>query len=179
MSRILLVAGASVAIYKACDLTSKLSQAGHEVATILTPHAAQLVSPQLFEALSGGPALVNEFGSERRSAMDHVDLARFPELVVVAPCSADLAGRLALGLAPDLASTTLLAVPPSLPRLLCPAMNPVMLASPAVARNLEQLARDGWELLAPTSGHVACGESGPGRLVEPETIAARIEELVG
>lgn len=178
MSRILLCASASVAVYKACDLASKLHQAGHELATVLTPRAAELVSPQLFEAVTNGPASSSEFGRERRGAMDHIELARFAELVVVAPCSADLAGRLANGLAGDLVTTTLLAVAPGVPRLLCPAMNPTMLGNPAVARNLGQLREDGWDVMEPASGHMACGEAGAGRLVEPGEILSRVEALL-
>ena len=81
MSRILLCASASVAVYKACDLASKLTQAGHEVGTLLTPRAAELVSPQLFEAVTGKWALVDEYSERRRGAMDHIDAARLGELV--------------------------------------------------------------------------------------------------
>src|SRR6266853_5595480 len=98
MSQILLVSGASVAIHKACDLASKLTQDGHKVRAILTRSAAKLVSPQLFEALSGEPAYTDEFGEGRKGAMDHIDLARWGECLVVAPCTADLLARLALGL---------------------------------------------------------------------------------
>jgi len=178
MSRILLCASASVAVYKACDLASKLHQAGHELSTLLTPRAAELVSPQLFEAVSGGPAAFDEFGDDRRGAMDHIERARFAELVVVAPCTADLAGRLANGLGGDLVTTALLAVARDVPRLLCPAMNPTMLTHPAVERNLGQLREDGWEVMEPESGHMACGEAGAGRLVEPAAILARVEELL-
>ena len=178
MSRILLCAGASVAIYKACDLASKLVQAEHEVRAVLTPTAARLVSPQLFEALTGEPAQVSEFDEGRRGAMDHIELARFAELVVVAPCTADLAGRIAAGLGDDLVTTVLLAVEPGVPRLVCPAMNPNMLGHPAVTRNLARLAEDGWETLEPEEGHVACGDEGAGRLAEPASIAARIEQLL-
>jgi phosphopantothenoylcysteine decarboxylase/phosphopantothenate--cysteine ligase len=176
VTRILLCASASGAVYKACDLASKLTQAGHEVRAVLTRRAAELVSPQLFEAVSGQPAATSEFGDARRGAMDHIELARWAELVVVAPCTADLAARLALGLGGDLVSTCLLAVEPRVPRLLCPAMNPTMLAHPAVARNLARLGEDGWELVEPEAGHMACGEAGTGRLAEPHAIVARIEE---
>jgi phosphopantothenoylcysteine synthetase/decarboxylase len=178
MSRILLCVSASAAIYKACDLASKLYQAGHELRTLLTPRAAELISPQLFEAVSSGPATSTEFGPGREGAMDHIEVARFAELVVVAPCTADLVGRLAHGLAGDLVSTALLAVSPSVPRLLCPAMNPVMLASAPVQRNLGLLREDGWQMLEPEQGHMACGEQGAGRLVEPARIVARVEELL-
>jgi phosphopantothenoylcysteine synthetase/decarboxylase len=178
VSNILLCASASVAIYKACDLASKLMQAGHRVRTILTPNAARLVNPQVFEAVTGEPAASSEWETDRRTAMDHIDNAKWAELVVVAPASADLVGRIAHGLAGDLVGTTLLAVPSSVPRLLCPAMNPTMLDHPAVARNLAQLVEDGWQLVEPGAGHMACGDVGRGRLAEPAEIAQRIEEAL-
>lgn len=175
MANVLLCASASVSVYKACDLASKLTQAGHVVRTVLTANAARLVSPQLFEAVTGQPAHVTEWGDERRAAMDHIDLARFAEVVVVAPCSADLAARIAHGFADDLVTTVLLAVPASVPRLVCPAMNPNMLANPAVARNFAQLAADGWRTVESETGHMACGDEGRGRLAEPPTIVAAVE----
>src|SRR5262245_327952 len=96
MARVLLAASASVAVYKACDLASKLSQDGHQVRAILTRRAAELVHPQLFEAVTGQPAFTDEFGAARKSAMDHIELAKWGELLVVAPASADLVARLAL-----------------------------------------------------------------------------------
>ncbi len=178
MSRILLCASASAALYKACDLASQLTQEGHEVPVLLTPSAAQLVSAQQFEAVTGQPARVTEFGDQRLGAMDHIDFATGLGAVVVAPCTAALAGRIALGLATDLVTTTLLAVPAGVPRLVCPAMNPHMLAQPAVARNLAQLVEDGWERMEPEAGHLACGEQGPGRLADPERIARRVLEIL-
>lgn len=174
MSQVLLAVSASVSIYKACDLASKLTQAGHQVRTVLTENGAKLVSPQLFSAVTGEVAQSSEWGSEARTAMDHIDLARWADLCVVAPATASLCARLAHGIAEDLVSTTLLAFEPNKPRILCPAMNPVMLASPAVARNLAQLAADGWEVLEPGSGHMACGEAGSGRLPEPAEILERV-----
>lgn len=174
MARILLAAAASVAVYKACDLASSLTQDGHKVRAILTAKAARLISPQLFEAVSGEPAYTDEFEAGRKSAMDHIELARWGECLVVAPCSADLAARLALGLGDDLVTTTALALSRSVPRLLCPAMNPEMLDHPAVRRNLEQLQGDGWNLLQPDAGRMACGAEGRGRLPDPQAIAAWI-----
>ncbi|MEM1449338.1 MAG: flavoprotein [Planctomycetota bacterium] len=175
MSDVLLCCSASVSVYKACDLASKLSQAGHRVRTVLTNNAARMVSPQLFEAVTGEPAFVSEWGDDRKAAMDHIDLSKFADLVVVAPCSADLAARLAHGLADDLVTTTLLAVPAGVPRLVCPAMNPNMLEHPAVRRNFAQLGEDGWQLVDAEAGHMACGDVGSGRLAEPPTIVAAIE----
>ena len=176
MTRVLLAASASVAIYKACDLASRLTQDGCEVRAILTRSAARLISPQLFEAVSGEPAYTSEFDETRRSAMDHIELARWGELFLAAPASADLVGRLAHGLADDLVTTTALALGADVPRLLCPAMNPNMLSQPAVARNLGMLREDGWSVLEPEAGHVACGDDGRGRLPDPARIADWVRE---
>jgi len=116
--RILLGVSASVAIYKACDLSSRLAQREDEVRCVLTPNAAKLVAPQLFEAVSGHPAYVDEFSAERRGAMDHIELGRWAELLVLAPASADLIGQLAGGLAGCLLTTVVLAADPAVPRLL-------------------------------------------------------------
>jgi phosphopantothenoylcysteine decarboxylase/phosphopantothenate--cysteine ligase len=177
VTRILLGAGASVAVYKACDLASKLTQAGHSVRAVLTPRAAQLVSPQLFEAVTGEPAQVEEFGPARRGAMDHIELAAWGELLIVAPASADLVARLALGLADNLLTTVALALPASRPRMLCPAMNPTMLAAPPLQRHIATLRADGWQVLEPAVGHMACGDEGKGRLPEPAEILERMAEL--
>ena len=178
MANILLCCGASVAIYKACDLASKLTQAGHAVRAVLTPSAAELLSPQLFEAVTGERAAVSEFGGGRSGAMDHIQLGQWAELVLVAPASADLIGRLAHGLAGDLVTTAILACPVGRPRLLAPAMNPGMLAQPAVRRNLEQLRADGWTVIDPETGHMACGDAGSGRLPEPATLLKRVTEVL-
>lgn len=179
MSRVLLGVSASAAIHKSCDLASKLAQAGHHVRAVLTPRAAELISPQLFEALTGEPARKDEFDeAERSGGMDHISLSQWAEIVVVAPATADLVGRLALGLGGDLLTTSILAVPQSAPRLLCPAMNPHMLENPAVARNLAQLTADGWKLVEPGEGHMACGVEGRGRLAEPPEIIEAIRRVL-
>lgn len=179
MSRVLLGCGASAALHKGCDLASKLFQAGHEVRAVLTPRAAQLIDPQLFEALTGEPASVDEFSSSRRGGMDHIELSQWAEAVVVAPAPADLVSRLALGLANDLLTTTALAVPAGVPRLIAPAMNPHMLAAPPLLRNLDTLREDGWRVLEPDEGHTACGIEGKGRLPDVERILAAVAELLG
>ncbi len=178
MANILLCCGASVAIYKACDLASKLVQARHVVRTILTPTAAELISPQLFEAVTGEIAAVSEYGPARRGAMDHIQLGAWAELILVAPASADLIARLAHGMAGDLVTTAILACPKQRARLIAPAMNPNMLAQPSVQRNLEQLRRDGWTVVEPESGHMACGDDGVGRLPEPAALVAQVAELL-
>ena len=138
-----------------------------------------MISCLLFEALTGEPAWVDEFGEARRSGMDHIALAQWAELFVVAPLSAGLASRLALGLADDLVTTVALALAPEVPRVLCPAMNPNMLASPPIERNLATLAADGWRVVEPGAGRLACGVEGKGRMAEPEAIVAFLQEVLG
>lgn len=167
MTNVVLCCAASAALHKGADLASKLTQAGYAVRVALTSHAARLISPQHFEALTGEPAGVDEFGSARRTAMDHIDLSEWAELLLVAPASASLIGQLANGLANDLPATIALATPMDVPRVLCPAMNPHMIANPAVERNLARLREDGWRLVEPGEGHMACGVHGRGRLAEP------------
>jgi phosphopantothenoylcysteine decarboxylase/phosphopantothenate--cysteine ligase len=176
MAQILLGCGASAALHKACDLASKLAQEGHRVRVLLTPRAAELVAPQLFEALTGERAQAGEFGAARSGGMDHIELARFAELFLVAPATADLVAKLAHGMADDLVTTTALALSPAVPRLISPAMNPHMLSAPPVVRNLERLRADGWRVLAAGSGRLACGDAGQGRLPEVETLLAAVAE---
>ena len=109
--------------------------------------------------------------------MEPIVLARGAGKVGVAPASADVLARMALGVANDLVTTTLLAVDRSVPRLLCPAMNPSMLSAPAVVRNLSQLREDGWQVLESEVGHLACGEDGQGRLADPGQIAEALSAL--
>ncbi len=178
MARIILGCSASAALHKGADLASKLSQAGHEVRAVLTERAAQLIAPQLFEALTSNDAYVAEFGDVRKSAMDHIHLSQWAELILVAPGGADLVAKLSHGIADDLLTTVVLATPLGVPRLLAPAMNPHMLAHPAVARNLDRLASDGWRILGSGAGHMACGVHGQGRLLEPAEIVARVKEVL-
>lgn len=178
MTRILLGMGASAAVHKGADLASKLTSAGHEVFAALTPRAAELISAQLLEALTGHPASVQEFGSARNQAMDHIDLARRCELLLIAPATADLIGRLAHGLAGDLLTTLALAVPMEVPRVIAPAMNVNMWKQPVVQRNLETLRSDGWRVICPTEGEQACGDVGPGRLPETTELIAALGELL-
>lgn len=178
MKQILLGVSASVALYKACDLASQLTQNGFRVRCVLTANAARLVHPQLFEAVTGNPAQTSEWGEDRQGAMDHIDLARWADALVVAPATADLIARLSHGMADDLLTTVALAIEGHKPRLLCPAMNPVMLEAPAVRRNLGRLSEDGWQIEEPGEGHMACGEAGKGRLSEPAAILERVRQLL-
>jgi phosphopantothenoylcysteine decarboxylase/phosphopantothenate--cysteine ligase len=170
---VLLIVSGGIAAYKAAELTRRLQDAGAGIRVVLTAAAQQFVTPMTLAALSGKPVSTDLFDAEAGGA-GHIQLARQADLILVAPATADLIGKLANGLADDLASAILLAT--DRPVLLAPAMNPTMWANPAVRRNVERLRTDGVHLVGPASGAMAePGETGIGRMAEPPAI---IEALV-
>jgi phosphopantothenoylcysteine decarboxylase/phosphopantothenate--cysteine ligase len=175
--RVLLVIGGGIAAYKCLELIRRLKERGVLVRCVLTRAAKELVSPLAVAALSGEQVFDELFSLTDEAQMGHIGLSREADLVVVAPATADLLARMAAGLADDLATTLLLAT--DKPVLVAPAMNPQMWAHPATRRNLARLEADGIEIVGPAAGDMACGETGPGRLVEPaellEAILARLE----
>ena len=173
-TRVLLGVGGGIAAYKAADLVRRLREQGCEVRVVLTEAAGQFVSSLTFQALSGHPARSALLDPAAEAGMDHIELARWAERLVIAPATADLIARLAAGLADDLLTTLALAT--EAPVLVAPAMNRVMWQHPATQANLATLVGRGVRVLGPASGSQACGESGPGRLLEPAEIAARVCE---
>lgn len=175
--KVLFLLSGSIACFKACELISRLVKRGIAVQTVASPSALRFVGAATLEGLTGRPPFTDLYQPGR--AMDHIELARWAQALVVAPATADLIARFALGLGDDLLTTLALALPAGVPRLVSPAMNPNMLAQPAVKRNLATLVDDGWTLVEPASGHMACGDAGAGRLPEPAVLAARVRELLG
>jgi len=175
--RVLLVIGGGIAAYKCLELIRRLVERGIAVRCVLTRAAKELVSPLTVAALSGERVYDELFSLTDEAEMGHIRLAREADLVLVAPATADLLAKMANGLADDLASTLLLAT--DRPVLVAPAMNPVMWAHPATRRNLARLVADGIGVIGPAEGDMACGETGPGRLVEPrellDAVLARLE----
>jgi phosphopantothenoylcysteine decarboxylase/phosphopantothenate--cysteine ligase len=170
--RVLLGVGGGIAAYKAADLVRRLREQGCEVRVVLTQAAGQFVSPLTFQALSGHPARSALLDPAAEAGMDHIELARWAERLVIAPATADLIARVAAGLADDLLTTLCLAT--EAPVFIAPAMNRVMWEHPATQTNVATLVARGAVLLGPGSGSQACGETGPGRLLEPAEIAARV-----
>jgi phosphopantothenoylcysteine decarboxylase / phosphopantothenate---cysteine ligase len=167
--RILLGVTGGIAAYKACELTSLAIKAGHEVRVCMTANATRFVGPVTFEALSGHPVLTDTFGSG--GAMDHISWAKWAEVAVVAPCSANVLGKIACGLADDALTTVLLALPSPVRVVLAPAMNTEMWNNPAVRRNLRWIDELGrYRVVEPASKRLACGDVGPGALAEPADI---------
>jgi phosphopantothenoylcysteine decarboxylase/phosphopantothenate--cysteine ligase len=174
--RILLIIAGGIAAYKSLELIRRLRERGIGVRCILTAAGAQFVTPLAVASLSGERVFTDLFSLTDEAEMGHIRLSREADLVVVAPATADLIAKMAHALADDLASTALLAT--DKPVLLAPAMNPMMWGHPATRRNLAQVQVDGARLVGPNPGDMACGETGIGRMAEPEEILAAIEALL-
>ena len=170
--RILLCVSGGIAVYKAVALTSKLVQAGAEVKVMMTASAREFVTPLTFQALSRNPVYTDTFDEKDPSVIAHIDLADWPDLILVAPATANMIGKIANGLADDMISTTLLAA--TAPVWIAPAMNVHMYDHPAVKKNMSTLSSFGYSFVEPGEGYLACGYVGKGRLEEPETIVSLI-----
>ncbi|AXH98653.1 bifunctional phosphopantothenoylcysteine decarboxylase/phosphopantothenate--cysteine ligase CoaBC [Sporosarcina sp. PTS2304] len=169
---ILLCVTGGIAVYKAVALVSKLSQAGANVKVVMTDSAKEFVQPLSFQVMSRNDVYFDTFDEKDSRVIAHIDLADWADLVVVAPATANVIGKLANGIADDMVTTILLATEADV--WIAPAMNVHMYAHPAVKRNIAQLHADGYQFIEPSEGFLACGYVGKGRLEEPE----RITELV-
>ncbi|MBK0327104.1 bifunctional phosphopantothenoylcysteine decarboxylase/phosphopantothenate--cysteine ligase CoaBC [Rhodobacteraceae bacterium F11138] len=171
--RILLIIGGGIAAYKSLDLIRRLQDRGASVTPVLTRAGEEFVTPLSVSGLAGHKVHRDLFDLGAEAEMGHIQLSRSADLVVVAPATADLIGKMANGLANDLASTLLMAT--DTPVLIAPAMNVRMWQHPAMQRNLAQLQADGIRVAGPNDGSMACGEFGPGRMAEPMEIVAAID----
>ncbi|ENH98289.1 pantothenate metabolism [Gracilibacillus halophilus YIM-C55.5] len=172
--KILLGVSGGIAVYKAVALTSKLTQAGADVKVVMTKHATEFVTPLSFQALSRHEVYVDTFEEREPDKIAHIDLADWADIVLIAPATAHVLGRMANGLADDLLTTILLAT--QSPVYIAPAMNVHMYDHPAVQQNMLQLATWGYRFIEPGDGYLACGYVGKGRLEEPEEIIEVIQQ---
>ena len=175
--RILLIIGGGIAAYKSLELIRRLRDQGAEVVPVLTGAAKQFVTPLSVAALAGNPVHQDLFDLTTEAEMGHIQLSRSADLVVVAPCTANLMAKMAGGHADDLPSTLLMATDKRV--LIAPAMNVRMWTHPATQRNLALLEGDGVLTCGPDDGSMACGEFGPGRMAEPVTILQAIDRALG
>jgi len=199
---ILLGVSGGVAAYKAVELASRLTAGGAKVTTVMTENACQLVGPKSFEAVTGSAVFTSLWNpsDEQFATCDlrsdkppvklgakylaprftrgsvHISLVDWAELVVVAPATANIIGKIANGICDDLLSTTLCACWAK-PKLLAPAMNNNMWENPAVQRNVRTLKEMGYELIGPVKGRLACGTEGLGRMAEPQDVLQAIEKI--
>lgn len=175
--RILLGVSGGIAAYKSAELVRGLRAAGSDVQVVLTDGGARFITPVTLQALSGHPVRQSLWDENAEAAMGHIELARWPDAVVVAPASANVMSRLAAGMTTDLLSTLCLAS--DRPLLLAPAMNRLMWAHPATQANLATLKQRGATVVGPDAGDQACGEVGEGRMSEPTAIIQAIGQLLG
>jgi phosphopantothenoylcysteine decarboxylase/phosphopantothenate--cysteine ligase len=173
---ILLGVTGGIAAYKSADLARRLMERGAEVQVVMTTAAQQFVTPITFQALTGRPTRTSLWDAAAEAAMGHIELARWADLVLVAPASADFLARLTHGLADDLLTTLCLAT--SAPIAVAPAMNQLMWRNAATQSNVELLSGRGVHVLGPASGEQACGEYGPGRMLESADLAESIDLLL-
>ena len=166
--RVLLCVTGGIAAYKAVELARRLGDAGAEVQVAMTEAATRFVGAQTFQAVSGQPVRTSLWDAAAEAAMGHLELARWAQQVVVAPATANTLAKLAHGFADDLVSTLCLAT--TAPLAVAPAMNHRMWLHPATQANLAVLRARGVQVIGPDDGPLAEGESGPGRLSEPEAI---------
>ena len=159
-----------VACYKVAQLCRLLTKAGATVQVVMTEAAQQFITPVTMQALSGRPVFTSQWDARPENNMAHINLSRAADAIVIAPCSADFAAKLAQGRADELLSLLCLARPHGKPLLLAPAMNREMWAHPATQRNFAEAAADGAQVLDVGQGEQACGECGDGRMLEPEEL---------
>jgi len=174
--KILLGVTGGIAAYKSLELTRLFIKAGHEVQVVMTSGAKEFIQPLSFQALSGKPVRDSLFDANQEAGMGHIELARWADVIVIAPASAETLAKLRVGRADDLLNTLVLAS--DKPILLAPAMNRLMWSNAATQENVSILKMRGWQLLQPGSGEQACGEVGEGRMPEPQEIFEAAVEIV-
>lgn len=175
-ANLLFILTGSIACYKACDAISQLVQRGHAVRTAATEAALKFVGPATLEGLTREKVATDLFAEG--AALDHIELTRWADLVIVCPATANTLNRMAAGLADDFAGALLLAHDWQKPLLVAPAMNPAMWTHPATTASVAKLREWGVRFVAVGAGRTACGEVGEGRLAEPDEIVAAVEEAL-
>ncbi|MCP5417343.1 MAG: bifunctional phosphopantothenoylcysteine decarboxylase/phosphopantothenate--cysteine ligase CoaBC [Chromatiaceae bacterium] len=164
-----------IAAYKTAQLIRLLRLAGAQVRVVMTPAAEQFITPLTLQALSGEPVRQSLFDAAHEAAMGHIELARWADLILIAPASADCMARMSAGMADDLLTTICLAS--EVPIALAPAMNQGMWRNSATAYNVHTLAQRGIAIWGPAEGDQACGETGPGRMLEPEQLLQSVQQF--
>lgn len=170
--RVLLGVSGGIAAYKSAIIVRLLKQAGCDVRVVMTQGAQAFITPMTLQALSGEEVRTSLLDPQAEAGMGHIELARWADLIVIAPATADLMARLSQGMADDLLTTLCLAS--DAPRLMAPATNQAMWSHIATQRNLHTLMDDGWQMIGPAAGDQACGDTGPGRMSEPEAISEAV-----
>lgn len=175
MSKKRIVVGVSggIAAYKACDLVSKLSKKDYEVKVILTKHAEKFVSKLTFEALCHNYVETDLFDESNEDPIAHITLAKWADLMIIVPATANIIAKVTHGISDDLLSTTFLAC--NKHKMICPAMNTQMYENPITQKNIQACKDLGYQILDPVVGHLACNDTGKGKMIEPADIVEAID----
>ena len=173
---VLLGVTGSIAAYKIASLASALKKRHADVHVLMTENATNFINPITFETLTGNKCLVDTFDRNFQFQVEHISIAKKADLVMIAPASANVIGKLAHGIADDMLTTTIMAC--KCKKFISPAMNTNMFENPVVRDNLKILEHYGYEVIAPASGYLACGDTGAGKMPEPETLLAYIEREI-
>lgn len=165
-----------IAVYKVCDLVSKLKKLNANIHVVMTESATEFVAPLTFQSLSGQPVVVNMFEKIAKWDIEHIELAKAADLFIMAPATANLIGKMAHGIADDMLTTTVMAT--KAPVLIAPAMNTNMYQNPIVQDNISKLKDYGYHFIAPASGRLACGDIGEGKLADVDDILKVAEDIL-
>ena len=173
---VLLGVTGSIAAYKIASLASALKKLHADVHVLMTQNATNFINPITFESLTGNKCLVDTFDRNFQFQVEHVSIAKKADVVMIAPASSNVIGKLAHGIADDMLTTTVMAC--KCKKYISPAMNTNMFENPIVQDNLKTLEHYGYEVIQPASGYLACGDTGAGKMPEPETLLAYIEKEI-
>lgn len=165
-----------IAAYKMANVASALTKAGADVHVVMTENAQQFITPLTFETLTHNPCVTDTFDRSTPFEVTHISLAKAADLILIAPATADIIAKMAHGIADDMLSTVVLAS--TCPKLFAPAMNTAMLLNPIAQENIEKLQHFGFTLIEPDSGHLACGDSGKGKMPEPAVLVDWVERSI-
>ena len=165
---VVLAVSGSIAAYKTAGLASALKKLNADVEVLMTQNAVNFINPITFESLTGNKCLVDTFDRNFQHKVEHIALAKRADVVMIAPASANVIGKIACGIADDMVTTTVMAC--KCPKIVAPAMNTWMFENPIVQENLERLKKFGMTVIEPEKGRLACGDTGAGKMPEPEVL---------
>ena len=178
MANILIAVTGSIASYKAADLVSSLKKQGHQVTVLMTEAARELIQPLTLQVLSQNPVHLDVMQEPAPEQVNHIELGKKADLFIVVPATANTIAKLAHGFADNMVTSTALALPQNIPKLLAPAMNTKMYDHPATQTNLKTLETYGYKLISPKESLLACGDYGRGALADLDIILERIKETL-
>lgn len=177
MKNITLAVTGSISAYKAADLTSELNKLGFHVTVLMTKAAAEFITPLTLQVLSKNPVSLDIMDEQLPDKINHIEIAKQTDILLVAPASANSIAKIANGLADNMVTGTILALPHHVQKAIAPAMNTKMYENPLTQHNIERLIKYGWHVIEPRETTLACGDYGTGALATLDTIIKKVKEL--